>query len=160
MITFQITGPNVDPVIAAMTPLMAVVMAAVAVVGAVAVARGARFATVFPTLSLALVLAFIVVNKVGSPQYMTWLLPPLVVGLVIDRRHWAPPAVVALVALAFTQLVFPWFYDALLAVEPVMVIVITIRNMLLVALLVWTVVRLVRLLRAAARPRTPTSLHP
>ncbi|WES66127.1 hypothetical protein P0L94_08625 [Microbacter sp. GSS18] len=157
MITFQITGPNVDPVIAAMTPLMAMAMLAVAAVGATAAWRGARFAALFPSLALALVLAFIVFNKVGSPQYMTWLIPPLVVGLVLDRHHWRRPALATLAALALTQLIFPWFYDALLAVSPIMVVVITVRNALLVGLFAWTVVRLARVAVAGAvrRDRVP-----
>ena len=42
--------------------------------------RGASFAALFPPLALALVLALIVFNKVGSPQYLTWIAAPLVVG--------------------------------------------------------------------------------
>lgn len=158
MITFQITGPNVDPVIAAMTPLMAMAMLAVAAVGATAAWRGARFAALFPPLALALVLALIVFNKVGSPQYMTWLIPPLTVGLVLDRRHWRLPALVTLATLALTQLIFPWFYDALLAVSPIMVGVITVRNLLLVGLFAWSVARLVRVTVSAGgirRDRVP-----
>lgn len=158
MITFQITGPNVDPVIAAMTPLMAMAMLAVAAVGATAAWRGARFAALFPPLALALVLALVVFNKVGSPQYMTWLIPPLTVGLVLDRRHWRLPALVTLATLALTQLIFPWFYDALLAVSPIMVGVITVRNLLLVGLFAWSVARLVRVTVSAGgirRDRVP-----
>ncbi|GAA1467428.1 membrane protein [Microbacterium thalassium] len=155
MITFQITGPNVDPVIAAMTPLMAVAMLAVAALGAAAAWRGARFAALFPPLALSLVLAFIVFNKVGSPQYMTWLIAPLVIGLVLDRGHWRLPALATLFTLALTQLIFPWFYDTLLAVSPLMVAVITVRNALLVGLFGWTVVRLALVTAAAVRTRTP-----
>ncbi len=155
MITFQITGPNVDPVIAAMTPLMAVAMLAVAALGAAAAWRGARFAALFPPLALSLVLAFIVFNKVGSPQYMTWLIPPLVIGLVLDRGHWRLPAIATLFTLALTQLIFPWFYDTLLAVSPLMVAVITVRNALLVGLFGWTVVRLALVTAAAVRSRIP-----
>ena len=71
-----------------MTPLLVVAVAAVAGLGAFKAWRGASFVRLFPPLALALVLAFIVFNKVGSPQYMTWIIAPLVVGLVIDRRRW------------------------------------------------------------------------
>ena len=42
---------------------------------------------IFPPLALALVTAFIVFNKVGSPQYLTWIAVPLVAGLVLTRRR-------------------------------------------------------------------------
>ena len=51
-------------------------MAAVAGLGAFKAWRGASFVRLFPPLALALVLAFIVFNKVGSPQYMTWIIAP------------------------------------------------------------------------------------
>ncbi|GAA3630539.1 glycosyltransferase family 87 protein [Microbacterium awajiense] len=144
MVTFQATGPNVDAVIAAMTPLLVVALAAVAALGAVQVWRGAAFVRVFPPLATALVLGFIVFNKVGSPQYGAWLIAPVAVGLVIDGRRWRPLAVLTVVTLAITQLIFPWGYDALLVLDAGMVLVLTLRNALLVALFVWTVVLVVR----------------
>lgn len=144
LVTFQITGPEIDPVIAAMMPVLAVGMLAIAAVGAVKAYRGATFVTLFPPLALALVLGFVVLNKVGSPQYMTWLIPPIVLGLAIDRRHWQRPAVLALVILVLTQLVFPLWYDQILWLVPAAVALLVVRNVLLVALFVWVLIRLVR----------------
>ena len=54
--------------------------------------RGASFVRLFPPLALALVLALIVFNKVGSPQFLTWLIAPLV-ALARDRpTRWVRPA--------------------------------------------------------------------
>ncbi|QKJ19961.1 glycosyltransferase 87 family protein [Microbacterium hominis] len=150
MVTFQITGPFIDPVIAAMTPVLAVGMGAITAVGAAKAWRRASAARLLPPLALALVLGFIVLNKVGSPQYLAWLIPPLVLALVLDRRRWRMPAVLALATLLLTQLLFPWLYDALLVVNPALVILITVRNLLLVALFAWAIVRLVRV---PVRPR-------
>ncbi|MFG6502735.1 hypothetical protein [Microbacterium sp. P05] len=144
ILTFQVTGPNVDPVIAVMTPLLVLVIAAVFVLGAIKSWRGASFAAVFPVLSLALVLGFIVFNKVGSPQYIVWLTAPVVVGLVYDRRHWAKPAVLALVIAALTQGIYPLTYDGLLVAQPGPVLLLEARNLLLIVLFVWSVVRLTR----------------
>ncbi|WP_127820472.1 glycosyltransferase 87 family protein [Microbacterium sp. CPCC 204701] len=149
-ITFQVTGPAVDGVIAAMTPVLILGMLSLAVLGGFKAWRGAGFASLFPALALALVLGFIVLNKVGSPQYMTWLIAPLVVGLAIDRRRWIGPAALALVTLALTQLIFPFSYDAILVLAPAAVGVLVIRNVLLVALFAWAVVRLARV---RVRPR-------
>jgi len=145
LITFQITGPSVDTVIMLMTPVLMLGMLAIAVIGAVKAWRGASFVALFPPLALALVLGFIVLNKVGSPQYMTWLIAPVVVGLTIDRRRWLRPAVLTVVILALTQWLFPFAYDWLLVLWPAAVWLVVLRNVMLVALFAWVVVRLVRL---------------
>jgi hypothetical protein len=119
-------------------------MLAIAAAGALKAWRGASFVALFPALAAALVLGFIVLNKVGSPQYMTWLVAPLVLGLVLDRRRWWAPAVLTLAILALTQLIFPFWYDALLVLAPAAVGLLVARNLLLLALFGWVVVRLVR----------------
>jgi len=144
LITFQVTGQSVDTVIMLMTPLLMIGMLAIAVVGALKAWRGASFVALFPPLATALVLGFIVLNKVGSPQYMTWLIAPVVVGLAIDRRRWSRPAVLTVVILALTQLIFPFWYDWILALWPAAVWLLVLRNVMLVALFVWVVVRLVQ----------------
>lgn len=144
ILTFQVAGPEVDAVIALMTPLLAIVVAGIAAVGAVKAWRGASFARLLPPLALCLVLALIVCNKVGSPQFLTWLIPPLAIALVLDRRRWWPLAVAGLAAALLTHIVYPLVYDWLLVAHPVAVGMLTVRNALMVAVLVWAVVRLVR----------------
>ncbi|MGC5169336.1 glycosyltransferase 87 family protein [Microbacterium sp. DT81.1] len=162
LLTFQVAGPQVDVVIAAMTPLLVVAVMAVAVVGGVKARRGAPFVTLFPPLSLALVLTLIVVNKVGSPQFESWLIAPLVLWLVVDRRRGWPLAATGLAIAALTQAVYPLAYHRVLAAEPFAVALLTARNLLLVVLLVWSITRLVRVsaprrLRRGAFPgRVPT----
>ena len=152
LLTFQATGPQVDAVIALMTPLLFAPVAAVAVLGAVKAWRGASFASLFPPLALSLVLALIVVNKVGSPQFLTWLIAPLVVALVIDRRRWWPFAAAALGAALLTQLIYPMMYGLLLGAHPLAVAVLTARNLLMVGLLVWAITRLARVPQRARHP--------
>ena len=151
LLTFQVTGTEIDTVIAAMTPALVLAMAAVAALGVVKAARGIGFAALFPPLSLALVLGFIVFNKVGSPQYLAWLVPSLVIGIVVRRRVWAGPAILALVAALLTQLVYPLLYAGILTPEPVSVTVLTLRNLVVCALFVWMVVRVARLPAPARR---------
>ncbi|MDR7189181.1 hypothetical protein J2Y46_002004 [Microbacterium sp. BE35] len=156
LITFQITGPSVDTVIMLMTPVLMLGMLAIAVIGAVKAWRGASFVALFPPLAFALVLGFIVLNKVGSPQYMTWLIAPMVVGLAINRRRWLRPAALTVVILALTQWLFPFAYDWLLVLWPAAVWLVVLRNAMLVALFAWVVVRLVRLpVRQPVRLRVP-----
>lgn len=153
LLTFQVTGTDVDLVIAAMTPVLALGVAAVLVLGAVKAARGASFAALFPPLALALVSAFIVFNKVGSPQFATWLIAPVVVGLVLDRRRFAAPAGLALVVALLTQFVYPVLYTGVLVPQPLPVLLLTLRNAGYVTLLVWMVVR-------TARVRTRSTVDP
>lgn len=144
LLTFYVTGPGVDPVISVMTPLLGVGVLAVAGVGAWKKYRGATFGGLLPSLSLGLVLAFIVLNKVGSPQYIAWIVPPLVYGLVLDRGRWWKPATLALLIALATQIVYPLVYFNILIVDLGPLLVLTIRNILLVVLFVWTIVLLVR----------------
>ena len=144
LLTFEVTGPNVDVVIALMTPILVVAVLAVAAIGALRAWRGASFVRLFPPLSLGLVLAFIVFNKVGSPQYVTWIIAPLTVALVIDRHRWWGPAALGLGIALLTQLVYPITYYAMLDGAPVASALLTIRNILLIVLLGWVIVRLVR----------------
>lgn len=164
LLTFEVTGAQIDTVIAAMTPVLIAVVGGVAVLGAVQALRGATFVRLFPALSLALVAGFIVTNKVGSPQYLSWLIPSLVVALVLDRRRWYAPAALALVTALLTHLVYPLLYAGLLTPEPVAVTVLTVRNGLLVVLfgwMVWRVARLpVRRRAGVVTPASAPSIHP
>lgn len=154
ILTFQVTGPGVDGVIAVMTPLLLVALVAIMAAGAVKAWRGASFARLFPVLGFALVLAFIVFNKVGSPQYLAWLIAPIAIGIVLDRRRWAVPAVAGLIASVLTFFVYPLTYGSLLAAAPWAAVILTIRNLLLMALLAWAVAALVRVPARSRHPRT------
>jgi hypothetical protein len=147
VLTFQATGPNVDLVIAAMTPIMALAMISVVAIGAYKAWRGAGFASLFPTLALTIVLAFIVFNKVGSPQYIAWIAAPVVLGLVVRRRQWLRPGAFVLAIALVTQLVYPLTYGGLMRqvnLDLVSLSLLTLRNALLIVLLAWMLVRLVR----------------
>lgn len=156
MLTFQVRGPGIQTAIAVMTPLLAITVLAIVCIAFWAVRRGARFVALFPPLALSLVLALIVVNKVGSPQYIAWFVAPLVFALVVDRRAWARPAAFALVIGLLTQIVYPIFYNYLMVSQPAwgVVLLLTVRNILLVVFLGWVLVKLVRvgLSAGGARP--------
>lgn len=144
ILTFQITAAGVDAVTALLTPLMILIVAVIAAIGLVKTARGASFHRLFPPLALALVVALIVSNKVGSPQFQTWLIAPVILWLVLDAARAKVPAMLVLVLCALTCLVYPLSYDALLRAELLPVLVLTLRNVLLVVLLIVGVRALVR----------------
>lgn len=155
ILTFQVDGPGAGIASALMTPLLAVVALAICGLGVLAVRRGATTTELLPPLSLALVTAFIVVNKVGSPQFESWLVVPVVLGLVTALRGGMPfrvPAGLALVIAALTQVIYPYLYGQLLALDPLMLVALSARNLLLVVLLGWAVLAIARTGRRGDEP--------
>lgn len=137
ILTFEVIGPGTSQMASFMTPLMAIIIALVTGLGAWAMWRGARTARILPELALGLTTALIVTNKVGSPQYVAWLAPVVVYGLVIARPRFRTPAVLALAIAALTQIIYPYLYFALLEVVPLQVLVMTVRAVLELWLVVW-----------------------
>lgn len=152
ILTFQISAQGADAVSALLTPLMAVVVVVITVIGALKASRGASFARLFPPLALSLVTTLIVLNKVGSPQFQTWLIAPVILWFVLDRTRAAAPAVLVLALCALTCLIYPLSYDALLRAETLPIAVLTLRNLGLVVLLAVGIRALVRV--PAHRPST------
>ncbi len=103
-------------------------------------------------------LVLIVANKVGSPQFITWLAPPVAVGLALGLPWWRrTAAALAGVALA-TQVVYPWWYDEVLRGGAGTTLLLAARNVAVVVLLVVTVVHLLRPPSAArVRRRVPAT---
>jgi hypothetical protein len=141
ILTYQVDGPGTELAAALMTPLLIVVVAAIALLGARSVRQGAPPPELVPALSLALVTALIAINKVGSPQFATWLAVPIVLGIATriagNGRSYRTPGAIVLVIAGLTQVVYPYLYNELLFVNPLMVIALTARNVLYFVLLGW-----------------------
>ena len=137
ILTFQISGPGADAAAALTTPLMAIGVAVVLALGIRAVRRGAAFGRMFPPLALAFVVVLLLANKVGSPQFVTWLAAPVVLGLVLRPRRFLVPAALAAGIALLTQVIYPYWYAWLLAAHPGFVLVLTVKVLLMAALLVW-----------------------
>lgn len=149
ILTYQVAGPGVDAVAAAMGPLMAAAVLAICGLGIWRVRTGSPLVRVLPPLALALVVALIVCNKVGSPQFQSWLIAPLVAWIAWDRARAIGPAMLALVIAALTHLVYPVIYHLVLQADIVAIAALAARNVLVVLLGAWAVARLAR---------TPTTL--
>ncbi|WP_448003921.1 glycosyltransferase 87 family protein [Agromyces bauzanensis] len=139
ILTFQIAGPGADVAAALTTPIMAVGVVAVLLLGVRAARRGAPFGRLLPPLALAFAVVLMLANKVGSPQFVTWLAAPVVLGLVLRPRRFAVPALLAAGIALLTQLIYPYWYDWLLVAHPVLVFALTVKVLLLVVLLAWCV---------------------
>lgn len=160
ILTWQVTGPGVAAASALMTPLLLVVVVVVALIGALAVRRGAAASALLPPVMLALLTGMIAFQKVGSPQFISWLAVPVVLGLLTHRAGEGPrfrtPAVLVLVLAGLTQLIYPYLYGYLISAYPAMLVVLTSRNLLLFVILGWAIAAMVRSPRWLPQPLDPT----
>jgi len=159
ILTYQVVGSGVSVAAAVMTPILAVVALGVAGVGVWAVRRGAAAADLIAPLSLAIVVTLIAFNKVGSPQFISWLAVPVVLGLATRLagrgRPFGVPAGLVLLVAALTQSFYPYLYNDLLSLDPVLLALLTLRNLLLFVLLAWAVRAVVLTGRHAASAPLP-----
>lgn len=80
--------------------------------------------------SLAMLMAFVVENKVFSPQYVIWLIPFFA---LLPLRQLA----LGVAICAMTILIFPFNYGGLMAMDLPMVILLNVRNLAVLALAIW-----------------------
>ena len=159
--TREVRGALGEPVAALMTPLLAVAAVAVVLLLIWAMRRGADAGQLLISGSLALVAAFIVFNKVGSPQFMLWLGAVTAVGIAWEGRAWLVPAVLMPAIAGLTTLVYPIFYTALYNDLNIGVaLLLTLRNVLLLVLFGWSVLRIIRLTKAGGSNRISVSEAP
>lgn len=161
ILTYQITGGGTDVAAALMTPLLGLAVLVVCALAIVATRRGSTTTQLLPSLALALVTAFMVFNKVGSPQFESWLAVPVVLGLITalgGGRSFRTPAVMVLVIAGITQIVYPYWYDYLLYLNPLMLIALTTRNVLLIVLFGWALAAVVRLALGTTAPAAPAEV--
>jgi hypothetical protein len=143
ILTFQVAGPGTDVAANVMTPILGVAILAIAGLGILAARRGAPVTELLAPLSLALITGFIGFDKVGSPQYMTWLAIPVILGLATNTmghgRSFRTPTILVLVVGALTQIIYPYVYTSLLELNPILLLVLSARNVMIFVLLVWSI---------------------
>ena len=156
LLTWQVRGPGVEAASVLMNPLMILVVVAITLLALLAVRNRAPVQDLLPSLSLAYVVAVIAFNKVGSPQYVAWLAVPIILGLAIHAvgrgRPFRTPAIIVLVVASLTQLIYPSLYGYVLGLNPAMLLVLSMRNLLYFVLLGWAIETLWR----ASRTRYST----
>lgn len=148
---FDLATPYSDVLVAA-APIFFLLLAAI-VAGRIWGARHlipeARAGLAVVLLTFAFLLAFILTNKVLSPQYLLWLAPLAAVAYAARPALW-PAAVALLVAAGLSQAIFPRLYDWLLNVHWLPVLLLNLRNLMLAVIFVWLVARLPVLLKGDA----------
>lgn len=150
--TYEIVGPGTSTASALGTPVMGLVTIVICGLALIALRRGANPNAIFAPLAMALTTNLIVTNKVGSPQYETWLAVPIILGLVAATKggpSFRVPAALALVIALLTDLIYPWNYGHLIHLRLLWITAITIRNLGVVALLGIAVADLVAQARRA-----------
>ena len=149
--TVEVSGSLAELIGSLMNPLLILSLVVIAALMVVSVARNADGTDLLLLGSLAFVTAMIVFNKVGSPQFMLWLVAVVAVGVAICGVEWAFPAVLMVGVSGLTTLIYPILYDRLyLHLNPGAALLLTVRNVLVIALLAWAVRALLRLGRAGA----------
>lgn len=144
LLTYQVVGPGAVEVAAATTWILVAGVLLVGLIGLLALRRGARVWALVPQLALALLCVLILGNKVGSPQYVVWLVAPVVLGLVLARRQWRLPAIMLLIIAALTQAIYPFWYAGLLRGAPTIVVMLGVKYLLVFGLLSWALMSLWR----------------
>nr|WP_243848753.1 glycosyltransferase 87 family protein [Lysinibacter cavernae] len=140
--TREVMGPGTSLAVHAMTPLMFIAIALIFVMMMFALRHKAETSQLIFMGSLALVTAFIVFNKVGSPQYILWITPVIAVGLIGHAREWRFAAWLVAIIGVLTTLIYPIFYMPLIAGNLWVTTLLTVRNLLLVVLLCWAIGKL------------------
>jgi hypothetical protein len=142
MMTFQVSGQGASEVANLMTLAMAVALAITAFLAWQAARAGASYRLIMPVAVFTATLDLIVFNKVGSPQFVTWLAVPAILGILFAAPRWRLPVFAVIAIALLTNLVYPVFYEELLKLNPAALTLVSARNLLYIALLVWANLRL------------------
>ena len=137
----EVYGPGTELAAHLMQPLLIIAVVVGTALLIRSLRRGADRGELFYEGALMMTTVLIVFNKVGSPQFMIWLAPVIVAGLVYDWKRWRTPATLLMGIAVVTFFIYPLFYTPLIHANPIMAGVLSIRNILLVLLLAWSVKR-------------------
>jgi hypothetical protein len=137
VLTNQVSGPLVKELASVSNYILFIALAITAFLAIRAVRAGRDRTQVFVLAALTGVLDLIVFNKVGSPQFMIWLAVPLVALVYFGINKSKVALAMGAAILLLTQLLYPVFYIELLGLETMPLVLLTVRNLLLVALLIW-----------------------
>ena len=160
IVTWEIKGPGTQGAADVLGALFFVALGAAALLlwwrreqlGAAMWSGGIARTELLVRGAMLLTLAMLVFNKVGSPQYIGWLAPPVAVALALRLPGWRTTAWLVLGTAGATQVVFPWFYAEVVSGGTGATLTLAARNVALVVLLVHTVIALVRPLPTDDQP--------
>ena len=147
LVTNQVSGAWTSEIAWLLGPVMIFALAITVFLALRAYRAGAETKHLFVATFLTATLDLIVFNKVGSPQFELWLAVPLMAGVLFELPKWRLPVTIGLAIALLTNLLYPIFYMDLMVLGWLGIAILTLRNALLVALLVWANLRLSKLAR-------------
>lgn len=145
LVTNQVSGAWTSEIAWLLGPVMIFALAITVFLALRAYRAGAETKHLFVATFLTATLDLIVFNKVGSPQFELWLAVPLMAGVLFEIPKWRLPVAIGLAIALLTNLLYPIFYMDLMVLGWLGIAILTLRNALLVALLVWANLRLSKL---------------
>jgi len=148
ILTFQVTGAGVNEIASIMTLVQFGALGITLWLGFRAKKQGVDKNTLFAWMFLTSTLDLLVFNKVGSPQYELWLVGAAVVGLIAGTKNWKFVTYLTLITSGLSWLIFPIFYGDLLDGKPFGVGLLILRNLGVIAVLVYSNQQLIKLGKA------------
>jgi uncharacterized protein (DUF2062 family) len=145
ILTFQVTGAGVAEIASIMTLVQFGALAITLWLGFRAKKQGVHKNTLFAWMFLTSTLDLLVFNKVGSPQYELWLVGAAVAGLIAGTKNWKFVTYMTLFTSGLSWLIFPIFYGDLLDGKPFGVGLLILRNLGVIAVLVYSNQQLIKL---------------
>ncbi len=137
MMTFQVAGDGIPLAASLIGYAMFLALGITVWLSWRAARAGASFQSILPVAALTAVLDLIVFNKVGSPQFATWLAVPIVLGILYGANNWKLPMYSVIALGLTTYLIYPVFYDYILDAQSWALGILLTRNLGYIALLVW-----------------------
>jgi len=150
MLTLEVTGKysHLGKLLSA--PLLAISIGGAICLGWLAAKKFANTLQLTALLTINFALALIAFNKVGSPQYIDWLIVPVLFAMAVALKHSKIYLSVMLIVCALTNIIYPQIYGRILTEQPDGLTVLTIRNLLVLGLWAATTWQLYRLTRGSA----------
>lgn len=145
IVTFQISGFGVSEVASVMTYVQFLALGITIWLGFRAKKNGADRNTLFAWLILTATLDLLVFNKVGSPQYQLWVVGAAFFGILAKTAHWKMVTWITVITSALSWLIFPIYYGDLLDGAPLGVGLLVLRNLGIIAILVYANMQLIKL---------------
>ncbi len=145
IVTFQVSGAGVTEIASLMTLVQFGALAITVFLGFRAKRRGADTNTLFAWMFLTATMDLIMFNKVGSPQYQLWIVAAILFGILAKTANWKLVVWLTIFTSAITWLIFPVFYGSLLDGQALGVSLLILKNLGLVAILVYANIQLTKL---------------
>jgi len=147
--TFEVFGPGTDVIALLLGPGQLLAVGITVALGFLARRAKAATSEILVWVSTTAVLDLIFFNKVGSPQFITWLAVPVVLGIIRGAQNLRPMFYLVASLSLLTWVVYPSTYDELLAGGFTATALLTARNVVLLVALVYANIRLTKLTKPA-----------